>query len=220
MSAIENRLEPTDKLNLVKPEFVENDSRVMQEINADRQCQQDRQVASPRAETPAHLDIDDPYAHLNFAPRTFAMRDNNDSVTETSKCDANHDQSKEKNATGMDKNSQSRDSVGAKLDEFSTGDKVIRADGKIEVVMPSGETLSVQGNSWVLKDREENVLAKSNKMPEKLDDGATLEHIVPIMGPGWTNIDYPNGDHIEIGRKSITIKRGSEEASIPKTLEY
>jgi hypothetical protein len=97
--------------------------------------------------------------------------------------------------------------------ELKTGDK-LQDDGKsAELSMPSGEKLTVSGHEWSLTDANGKEIANQTSAQGKLPDGAYMDHIVPIRGPGWTTINYPDGDSVSIRQGKVTVRRGDDTAT-------
>jgi hypothetical protein len=113
-------------------------------------------------------------------------------------------------------NDESSKSMSARLDQTSTGDTVVHADGKIGISMPSGEYLQLNGTKdWVLKDANGNEIATNRTSNGDLPDGAALDHVVPIMGKGWTVLRYPNGDTVCIDKNGVNIERDGNRVKVP-----
>lgn len=103
---------------------------------------------------------------------------------------------------------------------LATGDVVRRCDdGRMVIEMTNGETLTVIGLSWNLKDKDGKVIVNPSKQEHILSNGASFGFIVPFSGPGWFYISYPNKDGVTIryqndSNLSVNIHRGGKSATI------
>ena len=103
----------------------------------------------------------------------------------------------------------------AAVSNLETGD-ILNHDGdKTTLRMPSGEQLIFNGTMWSLVGRDGDKIASNVTGESTLLNDASLDRVIPLIGPSWTSIHYPNGDQISIRGDQVTVTRGEEISKFP-----
>lgn len=106
--------------------------------------------------------------------------------------------------------------TGKILDHLSTGDVIVKEGQTTALQMPSGESLLVGKNCWSLRDKAGKEIANnSSGTDDKLADGASVDIIIPFIGPPWTVIGFENGDSITINQGKLNVQRDGKTAETP-----